>query len=84
MRENTPVTRGRGFFDVKRQEMMAAAQSAKKTEQQHHDAPNNNGQQSSEKMPAVCLRAMQGMQKADLVPGAPVQGCLVVSLSSDS
>ncbi|GEM_PF-4008999 len=59
MREDQP-TRGRAFFDVARQKKLAEARNAKQAEQQQN-ASNNNNQQLSEKMPAVCLRAMQGM-----------------------
>jgi hypothetical protein len=52
---------GRAFFDVERQKKMEAARNVQKIAQQQPDVLNNNSQQTSEKIPSVCARAMQGM-----------------------
>ena len=51
---------GRAFFDVIRQQKVEAAKSKEQQVEQKQDAPNHAAQ-SEVKMPAVCVRAMQGL-----------------------
>lgn len=55
------ASQGRAFFDVDRQKKIEAIRNAQKNTQQQPSVLNNNAQQSSEKIPSVCVRAMQGM-----------------------